>query len=175
MGEAPRVCVGVIVGAQGVRGAVRVKPFTADPEAVAAYGPVEDEAGKWRFDLRVVGRAKGVVIATIAGVADRNAAEALKGVRLYVARDALPPPDEEEWYHADLLGLAATLADGTPLGRVKAIHAFGAGDNLEIERQGAAPQLVPFTRAAVPVVDLAAGRVVIEPPDGLFETPAREE
>jgi 16S rRNA processing protein RimM len=171
----PRVCVGVIVGAQGVRGAVRVKPFTADPEAVAAYGPVEDEGGARRFPLRLAGRAKGVVVATIPGIADRDAAEALKGVRLYVPRAALPAPEEEEYYHADLLGLAAVLADGTELGRIRAVHEYGAGDSLEIERQGAAPLLVPFTRAAVPVVDLAAGRVVIEPPDGLFETPAREE
>jgi 16S rRNA processing protein RimM len=172
---APRVCVGVIVGAQGVRGAVRVKPFTASPEAIGSYGPVEDEAGGRRLALRVVGQAKGVVVATLAGVADRDAAEALKGVRLYVPRTALPAPEAEEWYHADLLGLAAVLADGTELGRVAAVHEYGAGDSLEIERPQGAPVLVPFTRAAVPVVDIAGGRVVIEPPEGLFEAPERED
>jgi 16S rRNA processing protein RimM len=175
MAALPRVCVGVIVGAQGVRGAVRVKPFTAEPAAVAGYGPVEDEAGKRRFELRLVGQAKGVVVATLAGIGDRNAAEALRGVRLYVPRDALPPPEKEEWYHADLLGLAAVLRDGTALGRVKAVHEFGAGDSLEIERPAAASVMVPFTRAAVPVVDVAGGRVVIDPPEGLFETPPPEE
>ena len=164
-----RVCVGVIVGAQGVRGAVRVKPFTAEPDGVAAYGPVEDEAGARRFELRLVGRAKGVVIAALPGVADRDAAEALRGVRLYVSRARLPAPEEEEWYHADLLGLRAVLADGTVLGRVQAIHDFGAGDSIEIEREGAPPLLVPFTRAAVPVVDLAAGKLVVAPPEGLLE------
>jgi 16S rRNA processing protein RimM len=167
-----RVCLGVIVGAQGVRGAVRVKPFTADPAGVAAYGPVEDEAGGRRLELRVVGRAKGVVIATLAGVADRNAAEALKGMRLYVSRAALPEPAAEEYYHADLLGLAAVLRDGTMLGRVRAVHDFGAGDCLEIERPDAAPLMVPFTRAAVPVVEPAAGRLVIDPPEGLFDEEA---
>src|SRR5438477_12762043 len=103
MEVAPRLCVGIITGPQGVRGAVRIKSFTAVPEDVAAYGPVADEAGQHEFDLRPVGRAKGVVIATIAGVVDRNAAERLKGVRLYVARDRLPAPGEEEYCHADLI------------------------------------------------------------------------
>jgi 16S rRNA processing protein RimM len=171
----PRVCVGVIVGAQGVRGAVRVKPFTADPDGVAAYGPVEDEGGARRFPLRIAGRARGVVIATIPGIEDRDAAEALKGVRLYVDRAALPTAEEEEYYHADLVGLAAVLADGTELGRVRAVHDFGAGDSLEIERPGAISVMVPFTKAAVPVVDLAGGKLVIDPPEGLFDAPEPED
>lgn len=172
MPGAERVCVGIITGPQGVRGAVRVKSFTAAPEAVAAYGPVEDEAGTRRFELRVVGKAKGVVVATLPGVADRDAAAALKGLRLYVARDALPPPEEDEFYHADLLGLAAELADGTVLGRVRAVHDFGAGDSLEIAPEAGTPLLVPFTRAAVPVIDLAGGRIVVEPPEGLLSSPS---
>jgi 16S rRNA processing protein RimM len=165
----PRLCVGIITGAQGVRGAVRIKSFTAVPEDVAAYGPVADEAGQREFALRPVGRAKGVVIATIAGVADRDAAERLKGVRLYVARDKLPAPGEEEYYHADLIGLAAVLRDGTPLGRVRAVHEYGAGDSLEVASESGVTVMVPFTRAAVPEVDLAAGRLVIEPLDGLLD------
>jgi 16S rRNA processing protein RimM len=165
----PRLCVGIITGAQGVRGAVRIKSFTAVPEDVAAYGPVADEAGQREFVVRPVGRAKGVVIATIAGVADRDAAERLKGMRLYVARDKLPAPGEEEYYHADLIGLAAVLRDGTPLGRVRAVHEYGAGDSLEVVRESGATVMVPFTRAAVPEVDLAAGRLVIEPLDGLLD------
>lgn len=169
-----RVCVGVITGAQGVRGAVRVKSFTADPEDLAAYGPVEDEAGERRFELRVVGRAKGVVVAKLAGIEDRDAAEALRGMRLYVGRAALPPAGEEEYYHADLLGLRAELADGSVLGRVRAVHDFGAGDSLELERPEGGLLMVPFTRAAVPVVDLAGGRVVIDPPAGLLDDLSRE-
>jgi 16S rRNA processing protein RimM len=165
----PRLCVGIITGAQGVRGAVRIKSFTAVPEDVAAYGPVADEAGQREFVLHPVGRAKGVVIATIACVADRDAAERLKGVRLYVARDKLPAPGEEEYYHADLIGLAAVLRDGTPLGRVRAVHEYGAGDSLEVLSESGVTVMVPFTRAAVPEVDLAAGRLVIEPLDGLLD------
>jgi 16S rRNA processing protein RimM len=166
---APRLCVGIITGAQGVRGAVRIKSFTAVPEDVAAYGPVADEGGEREFALRPVGRAKGVVIATIAGVADRDAAERLKGMRLYVARDRLPAPGEEEYYHADLIGLAAVMRDGTPLGRVRAVHEYGAGVSLEVARESGATVMVPFTRAAVPEVALAAGRLVIEPLDGLLD------
>jgi len=166
---APRICVGVVTGAQGVRGAVRIKSFTARPEDVAAYGPVADETGERSFALRAVGRAKGVVIATIAGVVDRDAAERLKGVRLYVARDRLPAPGAEEYYHADLIGLAAVLRDGTALGRVRAVHEYGAGDSLEVARADGGTVMVPFTRAVVPEVDLAAGRLVIDPPDGLFD------
>jgi 16S rRNA processing protein RimM len=171
-----RLCVGVITGAQGVRGAVRVKSFTAEPEGIAAYGPVTDEAGARRFALSVVGRAKGVVVATIDGIADRDAAAALKGVRLYVDRAALPAAAEEEFYHADLLGLLAVRADGTALGRVRAVHDYGAGDSLEIMPQaGGAPLLVPFTRRCVPVVDLAARRLVVEPPSEIGERDAAAE
>jgi len=165
----PRLCVGVITGAQGVRGAVRIKSFTVVPEDVAAYGPVADEKGHREFTLRPVGRAKGVVIATIAGVTDRDGAERLKGVRLYVARDRLPAPGKEEYYHADRVGLAAVLRDGTPLGQVRAVHEYGAGDSIEVLRESGVTVMVPFNRAVVPEVDLAAGRLVIELPDGLLD------
>src|SRR5436305_8748806 len=141
-----RVCVGVVAGAHGVRGAVRIKSFTANPEDVAGYGPLEDESGRQRFSLRLVGATKGVLIGWLSGVADRDRAEALRGLRLYLARAALPPTEEEEFYHADLIGLAAVLADGAPLGQVKAVHDFGAGDTLEIERPEGPPAMVPFTR-----------------------------
>jgi 16S rRNA processing protein RimM len=164
-----RVCVGVITGAQGVRGAVRVKSFTAVPEDVAAYGPVEDEAGARSLALHPVGRAKGVVIATIPGIADRDAAERLKGMRLYVAREKLPAPGAEEYYHADLVGLAAVLRDGTRLGTVRAVHDFGAGDALDVAREDGGAVMVPFTRVVVPEIDFAAGRLVIDPPEGLLD------
>ena len=170
-GRAARICVGVITGAQGVRGAVRIKSFTAVAADVAAYGPLEDESRTRRFELRLVGQAKGVLVGVIAGIADRDAAEALKGRRLYVARSTLPEPEAEEYYHADLIGLAAELEDGTVLGEVRAVWDFGAGDSLEVARPGAATVMVPFTRAVVPVVDLAGRRLVVAPPPGLIEAP----
>jgi 16S rRNA processing protein RimM len=171
-----RVCMGVVGAPHGVRGAVRVKSFTEAPEAIADYGALEDETGRRRFTLRVVGTAKGdgMVIAAISGIADRNQAEALRGLRLYAPRAALPATGDEEFYHADLVGLVAELADGTSLGEVIAVHDFGAGDMLEIARPEGPPVLVPFTRAAVPVVDLTGRRVVIDPPEGLFDPPHRE-
>ncbi|MGH7028795.1 MAG: ribosome maturation factor RimM, partial [Stellaceae bacterium] len=119
--------------------------------------------------LRVIGSAKGVLIATVSGVDDRDRAEALRGLRLYLPRAALPPPGEDEYYHADLIGLTAALADGGVLGRVSAVHDFGAGDTLEITRPKGPPLMVPFTKAVVPIVDLAAGRVVLDPPPGLMD------
>ena len=166
---AKRVCVGVVTGPHGVQGAVRIKSFTEAPEDVARYGPLADETGVRRFELRLVGAGKGVVIARLSGVADRNQAEALRGLRLYLPRSALPQPDAEEFYHADLIGLEAVLGDGTPIGRVRAIHDFGAGDTLELARPDAPPVMVPFTRAVVPQVELAAGRLVLDPPPGLLD------
>ncbi len=166
MGEA-RVCVGTITGPQGLGGLLRVKAFTEVPEDVAAYGPVSDEQGRQRFTLTVTGRAKGAVVVRIEGIDDRQRAEALTGTRLYVPRAALPEVEEQEtYYHADLIGLAAEDRHGAPLGRVKAVHNFGAGDLLELEEAapGAGPLMVPFTRAAVPLVDVKAGRLVVEPP-----------
>jgi 16S rRNA processing protein RimM len=163
-----RVCVGVITGAQGVRGAVRLKTFTAEPKDVASYGPLEDESGQRRFKLRLTGSAKGVLIGKLAGIEDRDRAEALRGLRLYVPYAALPEPGEDEFYHADLIGLEAVLPDNTVLGRVRAVHDFGAGDTLEIDRSVGQPVVVPFTRAVVPVVDIAGGRLVIDPPPGLL-------
>lgn len=170
-----QILVGVIAGAHGVRGEVRIRSFTAVPQAIAAYGALQDEAGRRRFELRVTGAVKDGVIARIRGVADRDAATALRGVRLYLPRTALPPPGAEEFYHADLIGLAAEGVDGAPLGRVVAVQNFGAGDVLEIApgREGAAIFL-PFTRAAVPVVDVAEGRIVVDPPEGLLERPSEQ-
>jgi 16S rRNA processing protein RimM len=165
---AQQVLIGVVTGVHGVSGAVRVKSFAARPEDIARYGPLSDGTGR-RFTLRVTGAQKGVVIARFEGVEDRNRAEELRGLRLYLPRAALPPAENDEFYHADLIGLAAVLGDGTALGRVRAVYDFGAGDMIEIERPAAPPALVPFTRAVVPVVDLIAGRLVIDPPPGLLD------
>lgn len=160
-----RVCLGVIAGAQGVRGQVRIKSFTEHPADVAAYGPLSDEAGRRRFSMTVVGRAKGVVVVAIEGIAERAAAEALRGTRLFVERQALPALDEPEcFYHADLIGLSAEDRLGRPLGLVRAVHNFGAGDLIEIETAEGATLTVPFTKHAVPLVDLDAGRLVAAPP-----------
>lgn len=164
-----RVCVGVVTGPQGVQGAVRIKSFTEVPEGIAGYGPLEDETGRRQFDLHLCGVAKGVVIARLPGVGDRDEAEALRGLRLYLPRSALPQPEAEEFYHADLIGLEAVLGDGTRVGHVRAIYDFGAGDTLELERDSGPPVLVPFTRAVVPVVAPAEGRLVLDPPPGLLD------
>lgn len=168
-----RVCVGAIAGAQGINGAVRIKPFTDAPEDVAAYGPVSNEAGDRRFDLDVREVRGGLVIARLEGVSDRNAAEALKGMRLYVARDVLPPPDEDEFYHADLLGLKVVTGEGPEeetVGTVRAIIPAGATEVLEIDRgPGVHTQLVPFTKAAVPVVNVRDGWLRIDPPAEIEE------
>ncbi len=164
-----RVCVGIITGPQGVRGAVRIKSFTEVPEAVAGYGPVANETGERRFELQLCGAARGVLIAHIPGVEDRDQAEALRGLRLYLSRAALPETAADEYYHADLIGLEAVLGDGTPVGRVRAIYDFGAGDTLELVRSGGPPVLVPFSRAVVPLVEPAKGRLVLDPPPGLLD------
>jgi len=161
---AGQVLVGAVAGAHGVRGLVRIKSFTDDPAAVAAYGPLSDEGGRRRFRLTVVGRIKGGVIARIDGVADRTAAEALRGLRLYVPREALPAVEAGEYYRVDLIGLKAELADGTVFGRIVDVQNYGAGDVLEIERPDGATELLPFADRTVPVIDLAAGRVVVDPP-----------
>src|SRR5262249_61604647 len=122
-----------------------IKSFTAEPKDVARYGPLEDEPGERSFKLRLLGSAKGVLIGKLPGIDDRDEAEALRGLRLYLPRAALPSPDEDEYYHADLLGIEAALADGTALGRVRAVHDYGAGDTLEIERPKGPPLVVPFT------------------------------
>src|SRR5204863_3619351 len=123
-----------------------------------------------RYDThRQIGSAKGALTAKQADIEDRDRAEAWRGLRLYLPRSALPPPADDEYYHADLIGLDAALGDGTPVGRVRAVHDFGAGDTLEIDRLEGPSVMVPFTRAVVPVVDLEAGRLVLDPPPGLID------
>ncbi len=174
----PRVCLGVVGAPHGVHGAVRIKSFTDDPASIAGYGALEDESGARQFTLKVLGPAKGdgMVTAMLSGIADRDRAEALRGLRLYAPRKVLPATeDEDEFYHTDLVGLAALLEDGARFGTVIAVHDFGAGDMLEIGRETGQPVLVPFTRAAVPVVDLAGRRVVLDPPDGLIDPPRAQK
>lgn len=160
-----RVCLGAVAGAHGVRGALRVKSFTAEPDDIAAYGPVTDEAGSREFTLRIVGKSRGDLVIKVDGINDRDAAEALKGTRFYVARATLPETEADEFYHADLIGLRAEDEGGQTLGTVRAVHDHGAGTLIEIRSKDGVELLVPFTRAAVPVVDIAGGRVVVAPPE----------
>jgi 16S rRNA processing protein RimM len=158
------ICVARIGAAHGVRGAVKLWTFTEDPLAVKAYGPLVTKDGARQFEVTSAREAKGHLVATLKGVSTREEAERLNGIELYIAREKLPGTDEDEYYHADLIGLAAVNAAGEPLGRVIAIHNFGAGDIIEIAPPSGSTLLLPFTNAVVPTVDLAGGRVVIELP-----------
>jgi 16S rRNA processing protein RimM len=159
------ICVARIGAAHGVRGAVRLWTFTEDPLAVKRYGPLTTKDGTRQFEIATAREAKGHLVATLKGIATRDEAERLNGVELYIAREKLPDTDEDEYYHADLIGLAAVNAADEPIGRVIAIHNFGAGDIIEIAPPHGTTLLLPFTNAVVPTVDLDGGRVVIVLPD----------
>jgi 16S rRNA processing protein RimM len=161
---APRVCVARIGAAHGVRGAVKLWTFTEDPLAVQSYGPLMTKDGARQFEIANLREAKDHLVATFKGVATRNDAEKLNGIELYVPREKLPATNDDEYYHADLIGLAAVNAADEPLGRVVAVHNFGAGDIIEIAPPRGATMLLPFTNRVVPTVDIAGGRVVIELP-----------
>lgn len=166
---AERVCLGRIGAPHGVRGLVRVQTFTDNPEDLLAWGPLTDADGKRRFELEIAGRSKDRLLARIAGVADRDAAGALRGVELYVERSALPAPGDEEYYQADLIGLTAADKAGRSLGTVRAVHDFGAGPVLELAPEEGPTTMVPFNRAVVPGVDIAGGRLLIDAPPGLLD------
>lgn len=172
-----RICVGAVAGAFGVRGEVRLKPFTDDPAAIAAYGPLETEDGARRFTLTLTRDVKGGLAGRLSGVTSREQAEALKGTRLYAPRAALPESaDEDEFYHADLIGMAVVGLDGALLGAVLAVQNYGAGDLLEIRLDGEEGSvLLPFTRDVAPEVDLVARRIVIDPPEGALSTTDERE
>jgi 16S rRNA processing protein RimM len=160
------VLLGRFGAPHGLSGEIRLQSFTDDPKAIAGYGPLVDKSGQHQFALSHVRlHGKDMLVARVAGVADRNGAERLKGVELYAPRENLPEPDEDEFYLADLIGLRAEASSGAPLGVVTAVRNFGAGNILEIAPgEGGETRLFPFTKAVVPVVDLAGGRVVIDPP-----------
>jgi 16S rRNA processing protein RimM len=165
-----RICVARIGAPHGVRGEVKLWSFTGEPAAVADYGPLESQDGTLRFEIEALRPAKDHLVARLSGVRDRDAAQRLTNVDLYVPRERLPAPAPEEFYHADLIGLRAEDRDGTALATVVGIHDFGAGDLLELRAAGASGTvLMPFTAETVPVVDIAGGRVVIDPPQDLFK------
>lgn len=163
------ILIAEIGAAHGVRGEVRVKAHTANPLAIADYGPLYDSRGGI-FRVKSMRHLKDdMLVVAFEGVADRTAAEKLNRTKLHVDRAALPPPDEDEFYHADLVGLAVETTAGEPIGTVVAVANFGADDLLDIRRPGGTSVYVPFTRAIVPILDFATGKAVIDPPEGLLE------
>lgn len=164
-----KICVGAIAGAYGVRGELRIKSFCATPEDIETYSPLTDESGTRAFRLALVRPIKNGFVARIVEVSSKEQADALKGTQLYADRSQLPNLPDDEYYHTDLIGLEVMDAGGALLGRVKSVLDHGAGDILEVQRPGSSETvLLPFTMAAVPTVDLAAGRIVADPPEGLF-------
>jgi 16S rRNA processing protein RimM len=164
------ICVGAIAGAFGVHGEVRLKSFTADPAAIADYAPLCTEDGAQVYDLQLSREIKGGFAARLTGIRTKEEADALKGLRLFAPRDRLPSLPDDEFYHADLIGLHVVDTGGTELGRVKAVHNHGASDLLELTVPGQSNTvLLPFTMDVVPTIDLTAGRIVADPPEGLLD------
>lgn len=164
MTKAALICVAKIGAAHGVRGEVKLWPFTEDPLAVLHYGPLSTKDGARQFEVLRARVAKDHLVATLKNVGSRDEAERINGIELYISRDQLPETDNDEYYHADLIGLRAVDSQGTEIGRVAAIHNFGAGDIIEIAPLRGPTLLLPFTNAVVPTINVAAGHVVIELP-----------
>jgi 16S rRNA processing protein RimM len=174
-GDGRRLCLGVVVGTHGVRGVVKIKPFTEDPLDVGSYGPLSDESGQRSYEITVHGVHKGSLLAGLSGVHDREAGQALKGLRLHVERSALPEVAEEDaFYYADLLGLRVEGTDGTHYGTVTQVDDHGAGDVIEVTDARGKTRVWPFTKEIVPTVDLANGRLTVDPPPEVGEPEAGE-
>ena len=165
-----RILLGVVAAPHGVRGLVRIRSFTEDPMAIGSYGPLSDEAARKTYRVEALSAVKGAVLARIQGVADRTAAEALRGLRLYVERSAMPAPGEREWYEADLIGLRAVGRDGRDWGKVLAFHDYGGGTTMEVSGGEASKGsvMLPFNDDAVPEIDVAGGKVLVDPPSGVL-------
>lgn len=167
--QTDRVLLGEIGAAQGLKGEVRLRSYTQEPAAIARYGALEDEQGRM-IELERVRVTPKALIARVKGVTTREGAEALTHTKLYIDRARLPAREEDEWYHSDLIGLAAIGHDGETIGSVVGVHNFGAGDLIEVQpAAGGATVLVPFTRDTVPEVDVEGGRLTLTPPEGLFD------
>ncbi len=168
-GDSDLICIGAVAGSFGVRGEVRLKSFAALPDDIGAYGALTTEDGKQSYDVSLTGQTKNGFTARLTGVTTKEQADALRGVQLFVPRAVLPDLPDDEFYHADLVGLEVVDTGGAPLGVVKAVLNHGATDLLELSVPGTAETvLLPFTKAAVPTVDLRAQRIVADPPEGLF-------
>ncbi len=163
MTQNERICLGQITGAHGIRGEVKVRSYTANDRDIVSYGVLSDEKGEKRFSIKVVGRSKDDLRVKIAGCDDRNQAEALKGTKLYVERDALPQAGNEEYYQTDLVGLEVRNSAGVKQGKVEAFYNFGAGDIIEV-RLGQKTEMLPFTKAFVPEINIKDGYIIVEEP-----------
>ena len=164
------ICVGAIAGAFGVQGEVRLKSFTADPRAIEDYAPLTNESGDQSFDLHLTGEIKNGFTARLSGIRSKEQADAFKGTRLYAPRERLPSLPDDEYYHADLIGLPVFDAGGVQIGTIKSVQNHGASDILELSVPGRSETaLLPFTMEAVPLVDLSAGRIIADPPDGVLD------
>lgn len=161
----PLLFVAQVGAAHGVRGEVKITTFTEDPMALADYRDLKRQDGSPAITVLSARPVKGGIVARLKGVEDRNAAEALRGLKLYIPRDALPDTEEDEFYLADLIGLSVETAGGEVLGRVKTVQDFGAGDLLEIQPRGGATWWLPFTKEAVPEVRIAEGKLIAAPPE----------
>jgi 16S rRNA processing protein RimM len=165
-----KVCVGAIAGSFGVRGEVRLKSFCADPGAIGDYGPLSSEDGSRQFTVKITRSVKTGFAARLSGISSKEEADAMRGVRLFAPRDMLPNLPDDEYYYADLIGLSVMDTGGEDCGRVHAVHNHGATDLLEVRAKGQkGTVLVPFTKEIVPTVDLASSRIIIDPPEGLFD------
>ena len=162
MTETELICVAAIAGAFGVKGEVKLKPFTEEPETCLTLGPLLDEAGEVFLTPTSHRKMKDFLVVKALQVKTREEAEALKSTKLYVPKSALPEPDEDEFYFSDLVGLDVKTVDGKRMGKVIAVHDFGAGDMLEIKPKDKASFYHPFTKEAVPKVDIGAGRIVVK-------------
>jgi 16S rRNA processing protein RimM len=159
------LAVGRVAGAFGVRGEVRIAAFTEEPLALARFRALKRQDGSPALAITTAREAKGGLICRCEGVETKEQADALRGLRLFIPRDALPEPDEDEFYLADLIGLAVVDPSGAPVGKVKSVQDFGAGDILEIiPEEGGATWYLPFTREAVPQVKIAEGKIVVVRP-----------
>lgn len=164
-----RICVGLFVGAFGVHGDVRLKSYCSDPEAIVDYHPLSSENGEETFNINILKPVKNGFSVQVSGVDTKELADVLNGVKLFAKRDALPSLPSDEFYHTDLVGLMVLDTGGAVLGKVASVENHGAGDFLEITGEGLKnPALLPFTQAAVPNVDLKAGRIIVDPPEGVF-------
>ena len=160
-----KICLGKVTGPQGLDGSVRIKSYTAYPEDIASYGPLSDKEGRNQFDILILRCTKKGLVAKLGGILDRTAAEAIKGLELYVTRGVLPDPEEGEFYFSDLVGLDVVNIQGEMIGKVKTMDNFGAGDLIEIDVGDTHTFILPFSSQTVPVVDIAGGRVVVRLPD----------
>ena len=163
------ICVGAFSGSYGVNGEVRLKSFCADPEAIADYSPLTTEDGGGSFAITLTRSIKNALVAKVEGITNKESADLLKGLRLFARRDQLPALPDDEFYHNDLIGLTVLDTGGTVLGTVHAVQNHGASDLLEITvKSSNATVLLPFTTEAIPTVDLTAGRIIADPPEGTF-------